>query len=113
MESMVPVRVFLLSQTASLSHARLLRAETLRTLRRDEALRWYAASMHASVGVPLNMASAHLEMARIHDARGERDRAIEHYGRATSLWQDADPSFRPRLSQAQQRLAELAGRPPY
>ena len=33
----------------------VLRGETLRTLgREEEALRWYAAAMHASVGVLLN-----------------------------------------------------------
>lgn len=110
MELQVPQDAFLLSQTGSLSHARLLRPELLRTLgREEEALRWYAAAMHSSVGVPMNVAAAHRGMALICDAREEEDSAVEHYRRAAKLWEDADPSLRSRMGPAKRRPADPAG----
>jgi tetratricopeptide (TPR) repeat protein/TolB-like protein len=45
----------------------------------------------------------------MHDARGNRARALEYYGRAIDLWKDADAELQPIVAQLRRRTVELAG----
>jgi hypothetical protein len=46
----------------------------------------------------------HYRLAELYEARGDRQRAAEHYGRFVTLWKDADPSLQPRVAEARRRL---------
>lgn len=104
----VPLSPLIFSYVGSLSHPLMLRAELLRAVgRTEEALRWYAAPPMDGYAHVLNLAPAHLGMARIYDARGERDKAARHYARFVELWADADRMLQPRVEEARRRLARL------
>jgi DNA-binding SARP family transcriptional activator/Tfp pilus assembly protein PilF len=48
-------------------------------------------------------------LGQLHEARGDRDRAAEHYTEFIELWRDADPELQPRVREARRRLAALGG----
>jgi serine/threonine-protein kinase len=78
------------------------RAELLFALgRHGEALQLYGAIadelFHS--GAP-----AHLRLAQVYEAQGERRKAAVHYGRFVDLWKDCDPELRPLVEQARQRM---------
>jgi tetratricopeptide (TPR) repeat protein len=81
-----------------------IRAELLRTLERDsEALQAY----RAIAGLLLHSgAPAHLRLAEIYEAQGERQKAAEHYARFAELWKDCDPELRPLVEEARRRMAK-------
>jgi eukaryotic-like serine/threonine-protein kinase len=45
----------------------------------------------------------------MYEARGERARALEYYGRFVTLWKDADPELQPAVREVRGRMAALAG----
>jgi tetratricopeptide (TPR) repeat protein len=53
----------------------------------------------------------HYRLAELYEARGDRQRAAEHYGRFVALWKDADPSLQPRVAEARRRLMSLTAEP--
>ncbi|HUF80944.1 MAG TPA: tetratricopeptide repeat protein [Burkholderiales bacterium] len=50
-----------------------------------------------------------MRTAELQAARGDRDRARLHYGRLLELWNDPEPSMRPRVEAVRSRLAALMG----
>ena len=44
-------------------------------------------------------------------AKGERARAADFYGRFTELWREADPQLQPLVRDVKRRLAELLAGP--
>jgi DNA-binding SARP family transcriptional activator/uncharacterized protein HemY len=46
-------------------------------------------------------------LGHLHEARGERARAAEHYRSFVELWRDADAELQPRVREARRRLAAL------
>jgi hypothetical protein len=44
-----------------------------------------------------------------YEGRGEREKAIESYGKFTTLWAQADPSLQPQVREVRTRMAKLAG----
>src|SRR5947208_3033139 len=72
-------------------HERFARAELLYQLGRlDEAIPWYRALTYDL----LYTAPAHLRLAQIYQARGERQKAIEHYTSFIGRWRECDPGLR-------------------
>jgi len=45
-----------------------------------------------------------------YEAKGERAKAVEYYGRFTELWKDADAELQPRVREARDRIAKLSMR---
>jgi hypothetical protein len=92
--------------------SRYLRAEALYQLGRDEeALRWFT---HAFEGTPnelVYLAPAHLRQAELYERLGDRDQAVEHYGRFIQLWKGCDPELQPSVDRAKARLASLVSEP--
>ncbi|MBA4160043.1 MAG: hypothetical protein H0X65_21640 [Gemmatimonadetes bacterium] len=88
-------------------HERYLRAELLAALgREEEALRWYASFPAPSAYDVYYLAPSHLRRAEIHERRGEREQAAEHYRRFVELWGNADPELQPLVREARRRLGE-------
>jgi len=93
-------------------HERLLRAEALKSLGRDEeALGWYSSLPGGFSPFDLiYMAPAHFSQAEIHERLGRLEEAEARYARVVELWRDCDPELRPLVEEAERRLAALAGR---
>jgi tetratricopeptide (TPR) repeat protein len=47
-------------------------------------------------------------LAEMYEAKGERARAVEVYGRFVDLWKDADPDLQPIVQNARERIAALS-----
>jgi tetratricopeptide (TPR) repeat protein len=100
------------SPFAGMARERFLRAELLAELGRDfEALNWYATIGDGAAYDFAYLGPAHLGQAQIHYERGNREQALEHYGRFVELWSDGDPEFEHMLSDARARIAELESAP--
>ena len=50
-------------------------------------------------------------MGELYEARGDREKAKEYYGRFVALWRDADSDLQPAVQEARARLAQLAAEP--
>jgi tetratricopeptide (TPR) repeat protein len=48
-------------------------------------------------------------LGELYEARGDKARALEHYGRFVELWKDADPVLQPGVREVRRRMAALAG----
>jgi tetratricopeptide (TPR) repeat protein len=54
---------------------------------------------------------AYFKLGEMYEARGDRTKAVDYYGRFTNLWREADPEFQPRVKEAKRRISELIGEP--
>lgn len=54
-----------------------------------------------------SLAGSHKRLAELHDAKGNRDRAMSHYARLIDLWKNADADLQPHVKRARDRLAQL------
>jgi eukaryotic-like serine/threonine-protein kinase len=50
---------------------------------------------------------AHLVLAGLHEARGDREAAARHYAAVLELWRDAEPVLQPRVEFAERSLRRL------
>lgn len=113
LETLGPVRLLALRILPDITqhpHAaeRFLRAILLKQLGRDEeALRWFASIPDPSGYDVVYLAPSHFHRAEIHEKRGERERAVEHYARVVELWRDADPELQGMVRSARSRLQRL------
>jgi len=48
-------------------------------------------------------------LGELHEAKGDREKALESYGRFVDLWKDADPELQAVVLDVKQRMARLAG----
>jgi tetratricopeptide (TPR) repeat protein len=46
-------------------------------------------------------------LGELHEAKGNREKAIDYYQRFLAEWKDADPELQPRVTEIRQRLARL------
>jgi tetratricopeptide (TPR) repeat protein len=95
--------------------ARLLRASALaQTGREDEALGWLDGLMTPESSVldrQFLRAPAYRMAGEIHDRRGDRQAALEAYGRFVELWRDGDPAAQEQVKAVQERMGVLAAEP--
>jgi Flp pilus assembly protein TadD/aminoglycoside phosphotransferase (APT) family kinase protein len=54
---------------------------------------------------------AYFRLGELYEARGDRTRAVDYYGRFTELWREADPEFQPKVKDIRRRIAELSAEP--
>jgi len=48
-------------------------------------------------------------LGELYEARGDRAKALEYYGRFVDLWKGADPELQPVVRDMRARAARLAG----
>jgi tetratricopeptide (TPR) repeat protein len=53
---------------------------------------------------------AYSRLGEMYEARGDRAKALEYYGRFAELWKDAGPELQPRVAEVRKRIAELAAK---
>jgi tetratricopeptide (TPR) repeat protein len=55
------------------------------------------------------LAATYRRLGELHEERGDREKAIDSYGKFIDLWKQADPELQPQLRQIKERLAKLVG----
>ena len=75
--------------------------------RYQEALRWLGTLGQGSGDGFVYLAPKHLEIGKVYESMGEREKAIEHYGRFVELWQDCEPECQPLLEEVRERISRL------
>ena len=88
--------------------ARLLRAESLAELGRDEEAYGWFAGFGALDGTEYTyLAPVYLRLGQIHERRGERDQAVHYYNRFLARWRNADERLQPLVDSVRARLSVL------
>ncbi len=81
----------------------------------DSALLAYEASVTGPRGArqvngdAWNLAPATKRLGELYESNGNRDKALEYYGRFVALWRDADPELQPAVREVKDRMTKLAG----
>jgi eukaryotic-like serine/threonine-protein kinase len=57
------------------------------------------------------LATAYRRLGTLYQEKGNKDKALEYYGKFTALWKDADADLQPRVKDVKQRMSELIGEP--
>ena len=77
----------------------------------DSAIAYYAAYFanpaHNLGNDATNLAGSHERLGQLYDAKGQNDKAAEHYRKFIELWKNADPELQPRVAAAKDRLKTL------
>ncbi len=60
---------------------------------------------------PTALAASYKRLGELYEARGDRDKAAEYYGRFVELWKNADRELEPGVREVRQRLGRLAQEP--
>jgi tetratricopeptide (TPR) repeat protein len=55
------------------------------------------------------LARTYRRLGELHEARGNRQRALEFYGKFVELWAGADQELQPVVTDVRQRMTRLAG----
>jgi len=55
------------------------------------------------------LASSYRRLGELYEAKGDKQAALEFYGRFTDLWKDADTELQPQVAEVRRRMAKLAG----
>ncbi len=58
-----------------------------------------------------NEARAFRRLGVLYDQKGDKQKALDYYGRFVARWRDADPELQPQVKEAKARMAVLAGEP--
>jgi len=83
----------------------------------DSAIVWYerAATVPAATGRLFNdsetLPATLKRLGELYEAKGDRKRAAEYYGRFVELWKNADPELQPGVKEVRARIARLAQEP--
>ena len=48
-------------------------------------------------------------LGELYEQRGDREKALDYYGRFVELWKDADSDLQPLVRETKDRMARLAG----
>ena len=64
----------------------------------------YAAKLEVDAD---NLAIVHRRLGELYEAKGNAEKAVEHYRAFIELWKNADLELQPRVAEARRRLAKL------
>jgi len=105
---LVSVPLYINVREFAQEHTRYLRLVLLSAGRMDrEALRWIESSFQGSPSEIVYLAPMHLERAEVYERLGELEKAVDHYRRFVTLWENCDAPLRPLVEKARSRLAQL------
>jgi tetratricopeptide (TPR) repeat protein len=62
-----------------------------------------------AIGDAWGLAPSLKRLGELYEARGDRQRALDYYGRFVELWKGADPELQPAVREVRARMAVLAG----
>jgi len=62
-------------------------------------------------GDAFGLAPSYKRLGELYEAKGDRKKAADYYGKFVDLWKDADPELQPGVTEIRQRLARLAQEP--
>ncbi len=60
---------------------------------------------------PAHRPEAYQALGRLYEEKGDRQQALDFYGRFVDLWKNADPDLQPRVRAARERIAALTVEP--
>ena len=58
-----------------------------------------------------SLSASYKRAGELYEAKGDRKKAADYYGRFVDLWKDADPELQPAVREVRARLAQLAREP--
>ena len=58
----------------------------------------------------VSLAPTYLRLGELYEAKADRTKALDYYGRFVDLWKDADPELQPRVADVRKRIAELTAK---
>jgi tetratricopeptide (TPR) repeat protein len=50
-------------------------------------------------------------LGELYEGKGNKEKALDYYGKFTGLWKDADPELQPQVRDVKQRMAALVAEP--
>ena len=81
----------------------------------DSALATYEAYANGPepgpAGRQLQLANAYRRLGTLFQEKGNKDKALEYYGKFTALWKDADPDLQPAVAEVKRQISALVGEP--
>ncbi len=63
------------------------------------------------MGDAFSLAPSYKRLGELYEAKGDRKKAADYYGKFVDLWKDADAELQPGVTEVRQRLARLAQEP--
>ncbi len=61
---------------------------------------------------PIELPGTYIRLGELYEERGDRENAIDYYGRFVDLWQNADAELQPQVEDIRRRITRLAGESP-
>ena len=68
-------------------------------------------SLFRLLGDAYSLAPSYKRLGELYEAKGDRRKAADYYGKFVDLWKDADAELQPGVTEIRQRLARLAQEP--
>jgi tetratricopeptide (TPR) repeat protein len=62
-------------------------------------------------GRPINLPRTFRRLGELYEGKGNKEKALDYYGKFTGLWKDADPELQPQVRDVKQRMAALVAEP--
>jgi len=81
----------------------------------DSAIAYYRKGNENPAGVGIvfrdrrELASSYRRLGELYEAKGDKQAALDFYGRFTALWKNADTELQPQVAEVRRRMAKLAG----
>jgi tetratricopeptide (TPR) repeat protein len=56
-----------------------------------------------------NLAFSFRRLGELYEEQGNKEKALDYYGRLVQLWKDADPELQPQVKEVKDRMVKLTG----
>jgi tetratricopeptide (TPR) repeat protein len=81
----------------------------------DSAIAVYRRNAESSGGLlrifadQWDLAQSYRRLGELYEEKGNREKALDYYGRFVQLWKEADPELQPQVRDVKERMTRLAG----